>query len=260
MHAHSGLNAASDRTRLPLNPNWTAASDSRERGRRRRLSTGRTGVAAPEGASATARVRARLGRSPEIAPARPLAGSCPDHAPVRDRRGGRHMMRGPDGPARPSHRRVRPIDGGTGSAPPTAPSSATTITAPDRLRRTDRCRSALIRDPLPASNSSAQVLSRPSVRRLRCRLPACRRKTLTETLPPTLGRRRGRRVARCDGLGFENLHTLHQSALVRLSSRMQSAIGTQVNQVRRSASGVTVVTGGPGSRRRARMLRIDANQ
>src|SRR5919106_4686409 len=53
--------------------------------------------------------------------------------------------------------------------------------------------------------------------------------------------------------GFEDFGTLHQIALLRLSYRVQSATGAHAS---RSASGVMIVTGGPGSRRRARMFRI----
>lgn len=48
--------------------------------------------------------------------------------------------------------------------------------------------------------SGAMVKLRLSVRRFRCRQLSCQRKTFSETLAPSLGRRHGRRVARCDGL------------------------------------------------------------
>src|ERR1700754_2852706 len=51
--------------------------------------------------------------------------------------------------------------------------------------------------------------------------------------------------------GGEDFGTLHQWTLLRLSYRSQSAAGAWRS---RSASGVAIVIGGSGSRRRARML------
>ncbi len=48
--------------------------------------------------------------------------------------------------------------------------------------------------------SSAIVKLRLKVRRFRCNLRSCRRKTHREALAPNIGRRHGRRVARCDSL------------------------------------------------------------
>ena len=82
------------------------------------------------------------------------------------------------------------------------------------------------------------VKLRLSVRRFRCRQLSCQRKTFSETLAPSLGRRHGRRVARCDGL-------LHAVALVlggRPGSRMMARLAapwsrdTLLRAVRRGAA------------------------
>lgn len=86
--------------------------------------------------------------------------------------------------------------------------------------------------------SGAMVKLRLSVRRFRCRQLSCQRKTFSETLAPSLGRRHGRRVARCDGL----LHAVALALGGRPGSRMMARLAapwsrdTLLRAVRREAA------------------------
>ena len=62
------------------------------------------------------------------------------------------------------------------------------------------CHSRYVRTLSDLPISGAMVKLRLSVRRFRCKQHACARKTFTEALAPNIGRRHGRRVARCDEL------------------------------------------------------------
>ena len=100
------------------------------------------------------------------------------------------------------------------------------------------CHSQYVRTLADLPISGAQVLLRLSVRRFRCKLHSCRRKTFSETLPPNLGRRHGRRVARCDGL----LHAVGLALGGRPGSRMMARLAapwskdTLLRAVRREAA------------------------
>ena len=71
---------------------------------------------------------------------------------------------------------------------------------PDCGTASSSCHSRYVRTLSDLPISGAMVKLRLSVRRFRCGQLSCQRKTFSETLAPSLGRRHGRRVARCDGL------------------------------------------------------------
>ena len=79
---------------------------------------------------------------------------------------------------------------------------------------------------------------RLSVRRFRCKLGSCRRKTFSEALGPGIGRRHGRRVARCDDL----VHAIGLALGGRPGSRMMTRLAapwskdTLLRAVRREAA------------------------
>jgi transposase len=87
--------------------------------------------------------------------------------------------------------------------------------------------------------SGAIVKLRLNVRRFRCNLRSCRRKTRREVLAPSLGRRHGRRVARCEGL----VHAVGLALSGRPGSRMMARLAvpwskdTLLRTVRREAAG-----------------------
>jgi transposase len=71
---------------------------------------------------------------------------------------------------------------------------------PDCGTPSSSCHSRYVRTLWDLPISGAQVLLRLSVRRFRCKSRSCGRKTFSEALAPSIGRRHGRRVARCLGL------------------------------------------------------------
>jgi hypothetical protein len=71
---------------------------------------------------------------------------------------------------------------------------------PDCGTPSSSCHSRYVRTLSDLPISGAVVKLRLSVRRFRCKLRSCRRRTFSEALAPSLGRRHGRRVARCEGL------------------------------------------------------------
>ena len=71
---------------------------------------------------------------------------------------------------------------------------------PDCGTPSSSCHSRYVRTLSDLPISGAAVKLRLSVRRFRCRQPSSRRKTFSEPLAPSLGRRHGRQVARCHGL------------------------------------------------------------
>ena len=70
---------------------------------------------------------------------------------------------------------------------------------PDCGTLSSSCHSRYVRTLSDLPISGAVVKLRLSVSRFRCKQGSCRRKTFSEALAPSLGRRHGRRVAHCDG-------------------------------------------------------------
>ena len=109
---------------------------------------------------------------------------------------------------------------------------------PDCGTASSSCHSRYVRTLSDLPISGAMVKLRLSVRRFRCRQLSCRRKTFSETLAPSLGRRHGRRVARCDGL----LHAVALALGGRPGSRMMARLAapwsrdTLLRAVRRGAA------------------------
>lgn len=109
---------------------------------------------------------------------------------------------------------------------------------PDCGTSSSSCHSRYVRtlSDLPISGTTVKL--RLSVRRFRCRQRSCRRKTFSEPLAPSLGRRHGRRVARCDGL----LHAVGLALGGRPGSRMMARLAapwskdTLLRAVRREAA------------------------
>ena len=91
---------------------------------------------------------------------------------------------------------------------------------PDCGTASSSCHSRYVRTLSDLPISGAMVKLRLSVRRFRCRQLSCQRKTFSETLAPSLGRRHGRRVARCDGL----LHAVALALGGRPGSRMMARL------------------------------------
>lgn len=100
------------------------------------------------------------------------------------------------------------------------------------------CHSRYVRtlSDLPVSGTVARL--RLMVRRFRCNLRTCPRKTFSEELTSGLGRRHGRRVARCDGL----VHAIGLALGGRPGSRMMTRLAapwskdTLLRTVRREAA------------------------
>jgi len=109
---------------------------------------------------------------------------------------------------------------------------------PDCGTPSSSCHSRYVRTLSDLPISGAVVKLRLSIRRFRCRQPSCRRKTFSEPLAPSLGRRHGRRVARCDGL----LHAVGLALGGRPGSRMMARLAapwskdTLLRAVRREAA------------------------
>ncbi len=109
---------------------------------------------------------------------------------------------------------------------------------PDCGTSSSSCHSRYVRTLSDLPISGAIVKLRLSVRRFRCKQPACRRKTFSEALAPSIGRRHGRRVARCDGL----LHAVGLALGGRPGSRMMARLAvpwskdTLLRAVRREAA------------------------
>ncbi len=109
---------------------------------------------------------------------------------------------------------------------------------PDCGTASSSCHSRYVRTLSDLPISGAMVKLRLSVRRFRCRQLSCQRKTFSETLAPSLGRRHGRRVARCDGL----LHAVALALGGRPGSRMMARLAapwskdTLLRAVRREAA------------------------
>lgn len=109
---------------------------------------------------------------------------------------------------------------------------------PDCGTPSSSCHSRYVRTLSDLPISGAVVKLRLSVRRFRCKLRSCQRKTFSEALAPSLGRRHGRRVARCDGL----LHAVGLALGGRPGSRMMARLAvpwskdTLLRVVRREAA------------------------
>jgi transposase len=109
---------------------------------------------------------------------------------------------------------------------------------PDCGTSSSSCHSRYVRTLSDLPISGAIVKLRLSVRRFRCKLCSCRRKTFSEALAPSIGRRHGRRVARCDGL----LHAVGLALGGRPGSRMMARLAapwskdTLLRAVRRGAA------------------------
>ncbi len=109
---------------------------------------------------------------------------------------------------------------------------------PDCGTPSSSCHSRYVRTLSDLPISGAVVKLRLSVRRFRCRQRSCRRKTFSEPLAPNIGRRHGRRVARCDGL----LHAVGLALGGRPGSRMMARLAvpwskdTLLRAVRREAA------------------------
>jgi transposase len=113
---------------------------------------------------------------------------------------------------------------------------------PDCGTSSSSCHSRYVRTLSDLPISGALVKLRLSVRRFRCKQRSCLRKTFSEALAPSLGRRHGRRVARCDEL----VHAVGLALGGRPGSRMMARLAapwskdTLLRTVRRKAA-----TGGP---------------
>ena len=109
---------------------------------------------------------------------------------------------------------------------------------PDCGTPSSSCHSRYVRTLSDLPISGAVVRLRLSVRRFRCKQRSCRRKTFSEALAPSVGRRHGRRVARCDGL----LHAVGLALGGRPGSRMMARLAvpwskdTLLRAVRREAA------------------------
>ncbi|WP_299129491.1 transposase family protein [uncultured Amaricoccus sp.] len=91
---------------------------------------------------------------------------------------------------------------------------------PDCGTSSSSCHSRYVRTLSDLPISGAMVELRLSVRRFRCKQRACHRITCTEGLPASLGRRHGRRVARCDELA----HAVGLALGGRPGSRMMARL------------------------------------
>jgi transposase len=111
---------------------------------------------------------------------------------------------------------------------------------PDCGTPSSSCHSRYLRTLSDLPISGAVVKLRLSVRRFRCKLRSCRRRTFSEALAPSLGRRHGRRVARCEGL----LRAVGLALGGRPGSRMMARLAvpwskdTLLRAVRREAAAV----------------------
>lgn len=129
---------------------------------------------------------------------------------------------------------------------------------PDCGTPSTSCHSRYVRTLSDLPISGAVVKLRLNVRRFRCNQHICRRKTFSETLAPSLGRRHGRRVARCDGL----LHAVGLALGGRPGSRMMARLAapwskdTLLRAVRREAAAASPAPRGDGDRHRR--LRVAA--
>lgn len=109
---------------------------------------------------------------------------------------------------------------------------------PDCGTSSSSCHSRYVRTLSDLPISGAMVKVRLSVRRFRCKLGSCRRKTFSEALGPGIGRRHGRRVARCDDL----VHAIGLALGGRPGSRMMTRLAapwskdTLLRAVRREAA------------------------
>lgn len=108
---------------------------------------------------------------------------------------------------------------------------------PDCGTSSSSCHSRYVRTLSDPPISGALVKLRLIVRRFRCKRRSCGRKTFSEALAPGLGRRYGRRVARCDEL----VHAVGLALGGRPGSRMMSRLAapwskdTLLRTVRRAA-------------------------
>lgn len=109
---------------------------------------------------------------------------------------------------------------------------------PDCGTSSSSCHSRYVRTLSDLPISGAIVKLRLSVRRFRCKQRACQRKTFSEALAPGIGRRHGRRVARCDEL----VHAVGLALGGRPGSRMLARLAapwskdTLLRAVRREAA------------------------